>query len=100
MRRRTAVRTALLAVVTGAVVAVLRRRGRTTGGPAVSPFAVDPAREAALADTDAAREVVDLTTPAAAAMSHDPEAPEADALAQAQDVDGEVLPHEDVDADR
>ena len=98
MRRRTAVGTALLAVVTGAVVAV-RRRG-TARGPAMTPFAVDPVRDAALADTDAAREVVDLTTPAAAAMSHDPEAPEADALAQAQDVDGEVVPHEDVDGDR
>ena len=100
MRRRTAVRTAFLAVVTGVVVTVRRRRRDEAGAAASSPLLVDPAREAAVADTDAAREVVDLTTPAAAAMSHDPEAPEGDVLAQAQGVDGELVPHDAVADDR
>ena len=100
MRRRTAVRTAFLVVVTGVVVTVRRRRRDAVGGPASTPLVADPAREAAVADTDAAREVVDRGAPAAAAMSHDPEAPEGDALAQAQDVDGELLPHEGVGDDR
>ena len=100
MRRRTAVRTAFLAVVTGVVVTVRRRRRDTAGGPASSPLPVDPAREAAAADTDASRVVVDRGAPAAAAMSPDPEAPEGDALAQAQDVDGELVPHEAVGDDR
>lgn len=100
MRRRTAVRTAFLAVVTGVVVTVRRRRRDSEAGAASSPFLVDPAREAALADTDAGRQVEDRPTPAAAAVSHDPEAPEGDALAQAQDVDGELVPHEVVGGDR
>ena len=100
MRRRTAVRTAFLAVVTGVVVTVRRRRRETAAGGASTPLLVDPAREAAVADSDAGREVVDRGAPAAAVVSHDPEAPEGDALAQAQDVDGELVPHAVVGDDR
>lgn len=100
MRRRTAARTAFLAVVAGVVVTVRRRRQEAVVGPATRPLPSEPAIEPAEVDGDARREVVDRVTPAATAMTRDPEAAEGDVLAQAQDLDGELLPHEVVGGER